>query len=106
MGEIKRESIGNFDHRIRAMAQILASKDLLLNDQLESTQKNSFSWFALKLISPICSLFGYDVFSHVRAKNVIQTLNRYIALNRDHLFLSMGEFLVYTGVKWSLLPSM
>ena len=74
--------------RLQRIADIVASKDLLLNDNLEATEKWGFRWVVLVIASPFCWLCCYDVFLHVRIHSVIIKLTNYLEQNRRHL----GEY--------------
>ena len=81
----------NVHARFQEVADIVASNNLLLNDDLEATEKWGFRWIVLVIISPFCSLCGCDVFLHVRVDSVIRKFQAYLDQNRHHLVLNIGE---------------
>ena len=81
---ITRESLEDFNRRLENIEHIANSKDLLLNQDLEATEKWGLRWIVQVIIDPFCSLFGCDVFSHIRINKVTEKFKEYLQANRSH----------------------
>lgn len=66
-----------FMNRLDNMDQIVQSEDLLLNEDLQATEKWGLRWIVRVILCPIRSLFCCDVFADVRIVRVAQRLQTY-----------------------------
>lgn len=73
-----------FVARLNQIADIANSDNLLLNDNLEATQKGGFHWIARVIMSPFSYLFCRDPFSDVRMSHVAEKLDLYLRVNQPH----------------------
>lgn len=76
----------DFNMRIDKLISALHnSEDSVLNDKLECVQKGGFRWRFLCLLRPFYALVGGDVYSHVRANSVAQSVLKYCEKNKHFL---------------------
>jgi len=72
-----------FLQKLTSLQEALAQRQLI-NDRLEVEKKNGFYWTILCLLDPFCSIFFYDVFSHVRVDNVGKSVIAYFKANEAY----------------------
>ena len=73
-----------FMARLDVIEKIANSKNLLLNKDLEATNKWGLRWIVRVIISPLCYLFCRDPFSDVKMNHVAQKLEEYLRINQQH----------------------
>lgn len=57
----------------------------IINNRLEVIEKTTLFWRFICLLSSVCSVFGYDVFSHIRINHVAKSLFSYCQINKQYL---------------------
>jgi hypothetical protein len=71
----------NFQSKLAVLENALSQRKLI-SDRLEVVTKGGFRWTMLCLLRPFFSLFGKDLFSHVRVNNVAKGILAYFKANQ------------------------
>lgn len=72
-----------FQTKLKSLEEAVKNRKLI-NDKLEVVEKG-FRWRVLCLLSPFFTLFGWDVYSHVRINNVSKAIFNYCEKNKKWL---------------------
>ena len=76
------ENQRDFEAKLEMLAQAASSSSTLIDENLNTVSKWTFSWCILSLLRPFYTFFGKDVYSHVRVDRVAQSLLRYCNENK------------------------
>lgn len=74
-----------FETKLQTLKNAIENRKLI-DINLNTVEKSGFWWCLLYVMRPFYALFAQDVYSHVRAHNVAQSILKYSEVNKQFFF--------------------